>query len=577
MLNPAQEQAVRMQGHCLVTACPGSGKTKVLEHRAAHLLSEPDANVLGVTFTAESAAELEHRIRQQAPSAGRRLVTGTFHALSRKMLIKANVRLRLINDFQQTDLLRRAYRDTIDPGLQITFDDARAYVDRIKAQVDPVLPNHDLEPCVDVYLRYQELLRQSGSADFADLMLLAVRGMRDGSVPAYKTKYMLVDEFQDTDAVQFAWIREHIRQGTAVTVVGDDDQSIYEWRFGMGFQGMEDFRRLTQASHVSLDTTYRCAREIMEPAARLIACNTERVHKSLRTANQTKGSVHVKPFADKEEERSAIAQAIVASGKPGEWAVLARTNAQLEFVEQFIAGRLPVIRSGGTSFWELRGPAMYLSLCRALCNGAMGDLDPVLKRSGISEKRIEAMHAEYRSREAGAVQRFLAAKKGGSSKDPEDRLRILMNQWRSMLASGETNLALHGIAHYMKTSIRLYERDRKPDDKAKDDLRMDNCAAALARIQGSLQQRLMLLQQESKKDGEAVRLMTFHSSKGLEFPNVWIMGCEEGVIPSSNSPLEEERRLFYVGMTRAKLGLTMSYVINEKAPASRFLKESELL
>jgi len=90
-------------------------------------------------------------------------------------------------------------------------------------------------------------------------------------------------------------------------------------------------------------------------------------------------------------------------------------------------------------------------------------------------------------------------------------------------------------------------------------------------------QRLMLLQQESKKDGEAVRLMTFHSSKGLEFPNVWIMGCEEGVIPSSNSPLEEERRLFYVGMTRAKLSLTMSYVINEKAPASRFLKEAELL
>ncbi|WNL48523.1 ATP-dependent helicase (plasmid) [Dyella sp. BiH032] len=577
MLNPAQLQAVRMPGHCLVTACPGSGKTKLLEHRAAFLLEPPANKVLAVTFTSESAQELEHRIRQQAPNARNRLMTGTFHALAKKQLQNARKRVQLINAMRQNDLLRRAYRDTIDADAGISFEDARAFVEAMKATVDPHLPDRRSNPKFDMFLRYEELLEQTGSSDFADLLLKAVRGMRDGTVAPFRTPFMLVDEFQDTDKVQLAWIAEHVNLlGTKVTVVGDDDQSIYEWRHAMGFVGFEDFRRLTDAPHVSLDTTYRCAREIMEPASLLIAHNEERVVKSLTTANTTRGSTAVKPCADKEEEWLAIATAIASSGSPGDWAVLARTNAQLEALEQYIAGRVPTIRSGGTKFWELRGPSVYLAICGGLTTGNMADLDQVLVRAGVGESQLEALHEECQSRQPGAVHRFIHGAKKGSTKEPIERLRILMRQWSGMIAGTEINLALHGIANYIKTNIKLYDKERRADEVAKDESRLDSCAAALSRLRGPLIQRVRAVLQEEREEGGAARLLTFHSSKGLEFPNVWIMGCEEGVIPSTNSPIEEERRLFYVGMTRAKLNLTISYVVDEKAPPTRFISEAGL-
>ena len=166
--------------------------------------------------------------------------------------------------------------------------------------------------------------------------------------------------------------------------------------------------------------------------------------------------------------------------------------------------------------------------------------------------------------------------KTASPVSANERLRAMVGQWRRMLTGNEVGLVLHGIAHYMKTSVRLYDRQKKTEEANRDLARLDSCAVSLGRLHGALGSRVRAVLQEGKDPDEATRLMTFHASKGLEFPNVWIMGCEEGLIPSVKSPLEEERRLFYVGMTRAKLRLTMSYVINEKVPASRFLTEAGL-
>jgi superfamily I DNA/RNA helicase len=221
---------------------------------------------------------------------------------------------------------------------------------------------------------------------------------------------------------------------------------------------------------------------------------------------------------------------------------------------------------------------MFLALCRAVAVEDMGSLDQILKGAGLTESQLSALREECNGAERGAVRRFVAMRKGGSSKDPVERIRVLMAQWYGMLDRNEVNLVLLAMAHYIKTSVQIYNRERKPAEKAKGDDMIDSCAVSLGRASGSLANRIQAVQRE-REDGNtaAARLMTFHSSKGLEFPNVWIMGCEEGVIPSTNSPVEEERRLFYVGMTRAKLRLHTSYVIDPKVPASRFLGEAGLL
>ncbi len=583
MLNEAQQRAVKVPGHCLISACPGSGKTTVLKFRAARILQDSNTRIVGVTFTSEAARELKQRIRSQSPKAGGRLVCGTFHSLCKKQLERAGVKFKLASDTQQMDYMHQAFLEAGSSDGDMTYDSCVAFIEHVKSAVDFMLPSPDHEPRVLVYERYQQLLHRVGAFDFADLLRMAVRGMRippgrHGSVEPLNATHMLIDEFQDTDQVQFDWVKEHIKQDVQVTVVGDDDQSIYSWRNAQGLAGMQAFRRLTQASHITLDTTYRFPREIMEPAGQLIQCNGERIPKALVTHNRTKGSVHLVRCASRENEQQAIWSAILESGKPGTWAVLARTNALMESLEASNPSKdLTIIRVGGRSFWDMKTPAMFLSLVRGVALDEMHSLDIILRRAGMGSESLDDLHRQYQSKRPGAVDRFVKDKKQGSVTQPHERLRQWMKQWRPMLAKGQVNLVLQGMAHYCKTYVNLASEKASLPVQQRERYRLDMSAASIVRLKGTLKERLFALMHERKKEAEhSVRLMTMHAAKGLEFKNIWIMGCEDGVVPSSKSPIDEERRLVYVAMTRAKQNLYTSYVTGEKTKPSPFLQEAGL-
>jgi DNA helicase-2/ATP-dependent DNA helicase PcrA len=583
MLNHAQQAAVRVDGHCLITACPGSGKTTVLKHRAAFLLrGNPASNLVGVTFTSDAASELEERIRAEIPKAGDRVTCGTFHSLCKLQLERSGLKFSIVDEEQQGRLIRRACLESVDPGeAGYDFESAKVFIDNIKCQVDPILPSPASEPLVGVYEVYQKLLRQMGAFDFADLMVEAVRGMTNGTVEPFRCTYLLADEFQDTDEVQLAWVMAHARQGVQVTVVGDDDQSIYGWRAALGFEGLERFRHSTQATHVALNVTYRCAREIVTPAARLITCNTERVEKVLDTVNRTQGQVRIRRCSTSEEEIDRLTAEILRSGNESEWGVLARTNAQLDAIENVLSSEsIKYVRAGGRSLWDARGPSVFLGVCQSLAQGNMIGVDELMRCIGVGEQRLEGLHSAYNSKSAGSLQRFLNDQRNLGKKDHVEALRLRLREWQQQLRGGEDKLALGNIATFIRTRAKLYDKARSSKDQAKDFVMMEQCVNSLSRLKGGLASRMVALRQSEKrpdKNAEGVRLMTLHSSKGLEFERVWIVGCVQGTLPSSKSPIPEERRLFYVGMTRAKRDLTLSYVINDKTPPSMFLAEAGLM
>lgn len=584
-LNLAQQQAVRVSGHCLITAPPGSGKTKVLEHRAAFLLdADPAHAVLGVTFTNDAAAELEARARAQYPAAGARLVCGTFHALCKKQLERAGLRFSLVNEVQQGELIRRAYLEILRPedetGSGLTCELAAEHINWAKSQIEPLSDRSPLGlDKAAVLARYNELLDRMGAMDFADLLLRAVRGMRAGTVAPWPVTHMLVDECQDSDDVQYAWIREHSKRGVQVTVVGDDDQSIYGWRAARGFAGLQEFVRVHAAARIQLNITYRCAIEVLTPATRLIGHNVDRVPKTVQTANRTAGSVHVKIASTQDDEFLLAAAEIRRSGAPGEWGVLARSNDQLDRFERATKGIFAVHRTGGVSFWDTKGPALFLSVCRSLVDRHLIGIDALLRKCDIGESQIAAIHAACNASSRGALERFAQTKPYPGL---VGTLQQLVGTWLDMLRAGSDRLVLYALADFIDKHATLYVNARSPEARQADTLRLMQCVESLSRLQGTLASRLQFLQTADKPakgtaPADAVRVMTLHASKGLEFRRVWILGCAAGTMPSARScDIPEERRLLYVGMTRAKETLFLSYPLAKDSGRSMFLDEAVL-
>jgi len=581
-LTPAQAEAVRAQGHVLITACPGSGKTTVLKHRAAFLLaSNPDAILCGVTFSRESAGELDRRIRDEAGNVGARMACGTFHSLCKRQLDEAGKRWSAVSEARSDDLLRRAWAET-EKDTGCSLEDAAAFVKSIKEQVNPVLPSVKDDPRILVYEGYQARLRRTGEMDFADMLVESLRGMQDGSVRPVFTRagpvtHMLVDEFQDTDSVQLAWVLEHLRHGVEVTVVGDDDQSIYGWRGSLGFAGMEKFRARTGARHIALDRTFRCAPEILSSAARVIAHNAARVEKRLVTSSKVKGLVRQHQGYSQPNEALTMAQHVARAGRPGEWGVLARTNRQLDRAEAALTARaVPYRRVGGRSFWTDVIPGRFLSACRSLVNGDMAGMDDLLVGFGVDEGTLSHIHTVCRSHEPEALERFLRS----GANDVHGHfanLRRSVTDWRARLGDDDVRGAIEGIAEVIGQDTRLF-RPETPIATDQNKRVLKECVDVLSEMDGHLADRVKTIQKgaEGAKDAgdDVVHLMTLHASKGLEFDRVWILGCTQGVLPSAKSPEEEERRLFYVGMTRAKRALHLSYVQSKRSGPSMFLGEA---
>ena len=332
-LNSEQREAATERGHCLVMACPGSGKTRTLAVKAALLLdSEPLARTCIVTFTKDGASELKRRtidILDGDAASGNRLIAGTFHGLCYRMLSKVRkINLKnIVSDAEQFHYAERALAE-----VKIFDVDKHAALSLIEhARSLPHLADARAKLLADVYL---DIMRRNGKLDFSDLVIDTIAGLESGAIPPIPAAYMLIDEFQDTDWLQYRWARQHSANGTKITVVGDDDQAIFGWRFAMGYEGMMTFADDHDAHRVVLGHNYRCRSEILDAAGRVIVYNINRVPKTLVAAKGPGGSVGCDEYATIADEALAILDAFRDfASEDYSAAVIGRTNRSLKTIE----------------------------------------------------------------------------------------------------------------------------------------------------------------------------------------------------------------------------------------------------
>lgn len=568
-LNPFQERAVISPGHCTILACPGSGKTRVLSERSAYLLNNHSLGRLcAVTFTNHSAVDLKKRVLSVCgQDKASRLAVGTFHSVALNQL-KRNLRReqmpRLLSDGESIAVMRRCIRQHA-PGYD--FESVVAAIQGAKAKLDE--PDFVDSKTKAVFEEYQRVLASEGAMDFADILLLAVDKMQKGEIPHLPIQWLLVDEAQDMDAVQMEWILLHARNGVFVTLVGDDDQSLYSFRHALGYDGIREVGFALAATEVTLPINYRCAANILNHAARLIAHNQNRAPKKI-TPHRTDDGVLMKIRAfDRSDEMSKLIEAIKSHDKGRGWAVLARTNTILDNVElALLDSGIPFLRTGGKSVWEGIVGSTFAGLLRTILDGSWTGIANALSFCGVKASQINN-HSHKTSGDCFTRldEAIVSMEDGSAGHKTLQRLRGGLAAWVSLRDKKRASLIVYGVSDFLADYCKQKQFDL-----------LKRLESTLINIPGTLQQRLLLISRDSGKSeasSGAVEIMTMHASKGLEFDNVWIAGAEEGNLPHADSGEEDERRIMYVGMTRARHKLFVSSA-TEEGLESRFISEAEL-
>ncbi len=629
-LNPRQREAAEhVEGPLLILAGAGSGKTRVITHRIAHLMSAhhvPGWAILAVTFTNKAAGEMRDRVQSLvAGISSESLPTvATFHSFCVRLLRREGAPLAQIrpgfttlftiyDDDDQISLLKGVYKSL---GLDDKFMAYRAALARIsnaKSQkqtaadlereaTDPVSKNFAV-----IYDRYQAKLRESNAMDFDDLLLEAVRLLQHDQPTREKLnrryEFLMVDEYQDTNRSQYELMRLLSAERGNIAVVGDEDQSIYGWR-GANIRNILDFERdFPGAVTIRLEQNYRSTKNILEAASAVVANNTERIGKWLWTESEAGQKISLYEAPDSENEALWIADKVEASLRENpkdRVAILYRTNSQSRQIEEALRryGRKYIV-VGGFSFYQraevkdilaylkvLVSPQDSISLLRIINTPARGigrtTIEQVeqyaLQRNMALWSALGQMLEErvFPGRAEAALSAFhrMITELGSQveSRSIADSLRDLMERtgYRKMLDEENTEEAktrLANLDELLNAAVDAGERGES--------------------IRDFLDHAALVADADSNDSRAAVSLLTMHNAKGLEFPVVFIAGLEEGLFPHSRSlnlesAMEEERRLCYVGMTRAekKLHLTWARYRRrfgggqpEPSIRSRFLKE----
>ena len=628
-LNDAQREAVTAPaGHLLVLAGAGSGKTRVLVHRIAWLLATRDATpfgILAVTFTNKAATEMRTRIESVLGRPVGGMWVGTFHGLAHRLL-RAHWRdAGLREDFQildSDDQLRCIRRVLRDLDLDEQRWPARQVQAFINARKDEGLRAEHIEDRGDlrtarmlrVYTTYQETCERTGVVDFAELLLRCHELFRDrDDVLAHyreRFRHILVDEFQDTNAVQYAWLRLLAGREGCLCCVGDDDQSVYSWR-GARIENILQFPRdFADVATVRLERNYRSSGNILAAANALIANNRGRMGKKLWTDDGDGEPIEVYAgFNDIDESRfiaSRIRHWVASGGRRDEVAVLYRVGAQSRVLEEaLIAQGVAYQVYGGLRFYERAEIKSALAYCRLVANR---DDDAAFERvvnlppRGIGARTLDTLRTEAKRRGGSlwaaahgvSAERTVGARAAVALRSFIELVDMLGSDFRDITLQEQIETAVErsGLLEY-------YRRETVDRAQARiENLKELVTAAGQFVIDGEdrdpqdpltafLSHAALEAGEEQAADGEdRVSLMTLHSAKGLEFPVIFICGMEEGLFPhgrSSEDPgkLEEERRLCYVGMTRAKRKLCLSYAESRRlyggsdrySTPSRFLRE----
>ncbi|TGD71852.1 DNA helicase Rep [Mangrovimicrobium sediminis] len=604
-LNPRQREAVRyIDGPLLVLAGAGSGKTSVITQKIAYLVENCGirANrIAAVTFTNKAAREMRERVgKLLGGGASEGLTVSTFHQLGLKIIRTERRQLGLKNGFSIFDNQdgQALVRDLLVSEHGADGDQAGNIVQRISQwKNDRVLPEQAVAAaqgpaemlCAQAYLRYQRALRAYNALDFDDLILLPTLLFEEHPdiLERWQNQlhYLLVDEYQDTNASQYLLVRQLIGMRGGLTVVGDDDQSIYAWRGArpenLG-QLQEDFPGLRV---VKLEQNYRSTGRILNAANTLIANNSHLFDKSLWSELGPGEPLRVLQCADEQDEATQVVAEIIdhklrKGGRYGDYAILYRGNHQSRLLElELQQQQVPYHLSGGTSFFARNEVKDVMAYLRLLLNP--DDDNAFLRIANVPRRKLGATTLEALGQFANGVHCSLTAAIGrvDSSQMNEAglaRLREFRN-WldgvRRAVDAGDGIAAVRSMLRDMNYFEWLRSQSSSREVAERRMSNVDFLVDGLQRLMGEdevgldeaisrMVLRDLLEQQEEEAAGpESVQLMTLHASKGLEFPHVYIIGMEEKLLPHRSSidegNIDEERRLAYVGITRARQSLTM--------------------
>jgi len=640
-LNPEQARAVTTtEGPLLILAGAGSGKTRVLAHRIAYLIGVKGVRpwqILAVTFTNRAAGELRDRIIALVGEPGRDVQAGTFHALCARVLrrdgeaIGISRRFVIYDTDDQQALMKQILRDE-DLPLTGEFRPSAVLGAISRAKNEMLDPTFLEENAVNRHerivarlaVKYQERLRKVGALDFDDLLLEAVRLFQDA--PAVlaryqdRWRYLHVDEYQDTNRPQYLWVKALAAKHGNLAVVGDDDQSIYRWR-GADLRNILDFERdWPAAAVVKLERNYRSTQLILDAAHAVVSRNTERTDKKLWTDQAGGKPIQRFEAYNEEEEAEWIARQIEglvggrgsaltrrADDEDGVFryqdvAVMYRMNAQSRAIEEaFLRYGIRYQLVGGTRFYarrEVKDALAYLRILRSDVDAVSFERVINVPARAIGEKTVETLRG-VAAREDVSTWEAIERGAGGRIEMMAPRTRNALAEFAALVRRLRTRVGVLGLPELLDevleaSGYRAMLADGSEEGEERwanllelrsvttryDDLSPED---ALDRL---LEETALVADQDSYEGGaDAVTLITLHAAKGLEFPVVFIGGLEEGLFPHSRAlddekELEEERRLAYVGITRAKRRLYLSHAwrratwgMGQASVPSRFLLE----
>ncbi|MFP6626042.1 MAG: UvrD-helicase domain-containing protein [Deltaproteobacteria bacterium] len=605
-LNHRQSEAVEYgDGPILVLAGAGSGKTRVLVHRAANLISSGRARadeILAMTFTNKAAAELVERTKRLSGAVAADLWVGTFHGIGARLLRRHGQvlgypsRFSIYDRDDQTRLIKETVAEAnLDP-VSFHHDLVRAFIEKAKNEArlpeettasGPQLP--------ELYRRYQQRLQGLGAMDFGDLILNVIRLFRHDKtlLESYQRRfrYILVDEYQDTNRSQYLMVSMLAAAHGNICVVGDDDQSIYGWR-GADIRNILEFERDFPGAHVvHLDQNYRSTSNIINAAAAVIANNDGRMDKKMWTDNAAGSPLRIVAVADERDEARLLSRRLGELGdRRGDAAIFYRTHAQSRPIEEeLIRKQIPYIIVGGTRFYDRQEIRDLIAYLRFVSN-PMDDLSlsriANVPARGIGKVTWERLGVEA-NRRSTRLWTVLSDDSylSGLASAVRSRLQGFRNMATPWLEHGGDQSMAVILDRIIRETDYVAYLERSAGEQAQS--RIENVHELITVAQnfdrdfdsqeldeeigmGALDTFLEQIALASDVDGytedtSVVTLMTVHNSKGLEFEHVFMVGMEEGIFPHARSRedgdggIEEERRLFYVAMTRARQHLTAVY------------------
>ena len=622
-LNKAQKEAVlHLDGPLLIVAGAGSGKTKVLTSRIAHIIKEKKAfpnQILSVTFTNKAAKEMQNRVSIMLGSAATGLSwLGTFHSICAKLLRKhataanLNSNFTIIDTDDQIRLVKNICKAENIDIKQLAPRFILAIIDRWKNKGfypnEVIINNRDIyeKTILPLYKIYQQKLIDLNSCDFGDLILHTVKILEHHQdirqIYSNNFKYILVDEYQDTNFIQSRWLNLLSEKNRNLCCVGDDDQSIYSWR-GAEIKNFLEFDQVYKNTKViRLEQNYRSSQNILSVASNLIANNQNRVGKNLTTTMEEGNLVKLNCFKNGKDEAIGVSDEIEKKIKKkysyNNVAILVRAIFQTrEFEERFLKVGIPYRILGGTKFYERAEIKDCIAYLRLIHQGkddlAFERIVNNPKRS-VGDTTIRSVH-EFAKENNLSLE--LASIKMIEKNLIKPKTKIGLSIFLNSLSKWRNDLEIKKISHIKLLQIVLDESGYSAMLKNKKDVdnenRLENIKELLSAmkefdsLEGFLEHVALATSVDQEWDGEKVNMMTMHGAKGLEFDVVFLPGWEEGLFPHQKSieekgqnGLEEERRLAYVGITRAKKRAIISFSMNRfyqgdwiNSMASRFIEE----